>query len=304
MKKVSVIVATYNGQLVIEGTLRSILFQEGVGDLFVLEVIVVDDCSTDATVAIVQSLGISAYTTERNSGGPNRGRNIGLDHATGDYICIADQDDVWESKRIRSLLPLLLNTPIVSSGYTIVDRLTNKKVDKTKRLASVQSAIHYPSNRTFLDRLSKAAGGQNTYLGAIVYSSALKHIRFEEHFGMVDFDWILRLFHQQESVELAESLYTRLVDGSNLSLNEAYRAKDFYYTLLTLEGYEATYPKEVQKAYRRVHGSRARYYYLIGKMAKARFYFLRAGWTPKNVLYYLTTFAGANYVKRKFNVFG
>src|SRR5690606_14350417 len=99
---------------------------------------------------------------------------------------------------------------------------------------------------------------------------------FEENFGMVDYDWGLRLFHNNDSIEVCESLYFRHVEQKNLSLNETYRIKDFYFSLMFIEQYLHLYPKEVKIAYKRIHGSRARYYYLNNNMKLARFYLLRS----------------------------
>ena len=94
MKKcVSVIVTTYNSEESIERTLNSILKQEGIGEVFDIELIVVDDHSTDNTPAILKEFDATILTTAHNTGGPNVGRNMGLKRATGDFICIIDHDD-------------------------------------------------------------------------------------------------------------------------------------------------------------------------------------------------------------------
>ena len=99
MKKVSVIITTYNSEKVIQSTLDSILNQEGINELFELEIIAVDDCSSDHTTAILSKNNISFFSTTSNSGGPNKGRNIALKKATGDYTCIVDHDDIWHSNK-------------------------------------------------------------------------------------------------------------------------------------------------------------------------------------------------------------
>lgn len=301
MKKVSVIVTTYNSELTIEKTIQSILNQDGVNQNFELELIVVDDCSLDKTREILQNYDLLLLSTEVNSGGPNKGRNIGLKNATGDYLCIADHDDVWQKHRILTVIPYLLKVPIVSSGYTLVDQLNNRNI---VRVGSPNKPyLYFARNQTFTDRLTKSLKGQNVY-GSIFFSKKLKDVYFEEHFNQVDYDWILRLFHNNDSIEVCDSLYYRNVSGNNLSLNESYRKTDFYYSLMTIETYEEQYPAQVRKAYLRIHGSRARYYYLMGNMKKARFYFLKSQWGLKTFLYYITSFAGSGIVKKKFNIFG
>ena len=302
MKKISVIITTYNSAKTISNTLNSIINQSNINTDFEIELIVIDDCSTDETYSILKQFHCILLRTEKNTGGPNKGRNMGLQISTGDYICIADQDDIWEKDKIKILLPFLENAPIVTSGYKLINHKQNKELIRVNQ--NEKGFIFYDKNETFLQKLSKSLIGQNTYLGSIIYKAELKNILFEEHFGAVDFDWILNLFHNQSSIEVCLPLYHRLVDGSNLSLNETYRKYDFYYSLLTLEKYEQLYPKEVKISYKKIHGSRARYYYLMGNFKKARFYFLKSQWNLKTLMYYITSFVGHKIVIKKFNVFG
>ncbi|OFY67505.1 MAG: hypothetical protein A3H98_13835 [Bacteroidetes bacterium RIFCSPLOWO2_02_FULL_36_8] len=302
MKNVSVILTTFNGEKTVEKTIDSILNQNGINKEFTIELIAIDDCSSDSTMSILKRKNCVVYNMERNTGGPNKGRNIGIKKATGDYICIADQDDVWEKHKLRALLPHLETVSIVTSGYTLSDKNQKKNIYRFQRNGN--GFIYFNKNETFRKKLAKSTNEQNTYLGSIIYRKELNEILFEEHYGVVDFDWVLRLFHNQTSIEVCDSLYIRNVDENNLSLNEDYRKKDFYYSLIALKDYEEAYPKEVAQGYRKIHGSMARYYYLIGNMKQARFYFLRSDWNLKTLLYYITTFVGSDFVKKKFKIFG
>ena len=301
MKKVSVILTTYNSQKFIEKTINSINKQIGNGSKFELELIVVDDCSTDKTTEILEKYNIDYLSTKTNSGGPNKGRNIGLKAVRGDYICIADHDDEWKENRILTLLPYLEKATIVTSGYTLINKNTGKKIIRVKQ---GKSFIFYEKNSTFIKKLTKSLKGQNTYLGSIIYSGKLKNILFEEQFGVVDYDWILRMFYQNTSIEIGSSLYERYVDGSNLSLEEDYRLKDFEYSLESIKQYKDAYPIEYRISYKKIHGSLARYYYLINNMPRARYYFLKSQYDLKTLMYYITTYFGSNYVRKKFNIFG
>lgn len=304
-KKVTVIVTTYNSANCIQKTLNSILNQEGLGKDFDLELIVVDDCSTDKTVDILKKNNISFLSTDKNSGGPNKGRNIAIKASNGDYICIADHDDVWRKNKIFSQIPFLEKAPIVTSGFTLIDESKNKTIQRVNHSKkNGETVLLFEKNSTFLSKLTKSLSGQNTYLGSIMYRKELKGILFEEKYGVVDFDWVLKLFHANASIEVCDSLYDRFVDGSNLSLNEDYRKKDYDYSLTFIEQYAKRYPKEVSIARQKINGSMARYYYLVDNMKEARRYFLKSGFKLKTVLYFFTTYIGAKYVKKKFNVFG
>ena len=104
MVKVSVILTTYNSESQIQQVIDSILGQDGREEIFKLELLVVDDCSTDNTQDILSANNIKFLTTSKNTGGPNHGRNIALSKCTGDYICISDHDDIWFPHKISKLL--------------------------------------------------------------------------------------------------------------------------------------------------------------------------------------------------------
>lgn len=301
-KTISAIVTTYNSEKTIDRTLRSILNQDGRGTDFDIELIVADDCSTDQTVQRVKQYDAKIISTEQNSGGPNRGRNLALAQATGEYICIVDHDDEWQPNKIGMQLPHLAKVPIVSSGITMIEEFHNKKFDKMS--ADPSGIIYYGKNATFLSHLKKSFNGQFIPLGSLLYWSELKDIRFEENFEVVDYHWTLRLFHQRDSIEVCQPLYNRYVKNTNLSLDDDFQRKNFYYSLMILEEYESQYPTEVRLAYKRIHGLRARYYYLTGNMQKARYFFRRSGNTWKHIAYYLTTYLGANYIRKHRHVYG
>ncbi len=302
MKKISVIIATYNSSKTIERLLVSIFNQTGYLTDFGIEVLLVDDCSTDNTLVLVEQFNVIIFSTGKNTGGPNKSRNIGLENSTGDYICIADHDDEWIKDRLISQISFLKDVPIVTSNFTLIDF----KSDTKRHIgnSSPNGHITFDKNETFKARLQKSKKGQSIYLGSILFDRRLKVHLFEEHFGMVDYDYQLRLFQDNASIEVTKSLYYRHVDDNNLSLDHSYRMKDFYYSLFFIEQYRKDYHHEHKLATRRIHGTRARYHYIIGDMKLARQYFKRSSFNFKTVLFYLTSFYGSKYVKNKYNIFG
>ena len=301
---VSIILTTFNSEDQIQEVIDSIHQQEGRGELFELELLVVDDCSTDATQTILLKNKINFQRTSKNTGGPNHGRNIALSICAGNYICIADHDDIWFSNKIIQLLEVVDLAPIISSGYILSDKSLVKEVSRVNNSVDNLGYILYEKNETFTSKLTKSKVGQQTYLGSIMFCSSLKHILFEEQYGMIDFDWVLKLFNNQKSVEVCDYLYLRKVSGLNLSLNQQYRINDYKYSLQSVAKYKCEYEKEVNLAERRINGSMGRYYYLIGNMTLARVYFLKSRIELKTILYLITTFVGSKIVKRYFKIFG
>lgn len=297
--RITAILTTYNSGPLLDRTVQSVLNQEGAGELFELEVIAVDDLSTDGTLERLKKYPIQVLTNETNSGGPNAGRNKGLKAMTGDYFCIVDHDDQWMPNRLKEVLPLLERAPIVSTGFDVINESRGSVQHKTS-----EGIRSFGKGETFKQKLKRKRQGQNTYLGSLVVSAALKHILFEEVHGKIDFDWVLRIFEGRQSVEVGKALYNRYVDGTNLSLNPTYRRHDYEFSLEVFKKYEAQYPKEVLLGRRRLNSSRGKYFYLMGDMKQARYFLLRGRLAASNVLYFFTTFVGRKWVMKHFTIFG
>ena len=105
---VSVIVPVYNGAAFILSALESIRAQSYAN----LELLVVDDGSTDNTRAVVpQCFPDLQYLYQANRG-PAAARNLGLQHATGEFITFLDADDLWPMGRLSHHLQLLADFPL------------------------------------------------------------------------------------------------------------------------------------------------------------------------------------------------
>ncbi|WP_396613806.1 glycosyltransferase family 2 protein (plasmid) [Haloferax sp. S1W] len=99
MPTVSVIIPTYNRADVLPQSIDSALDQT----LSDVEVIVVDDASSDHTESVVTSYDdprVTYLAHETNQGG-SAARNTGIDVATGDYIALLDSDDKWAPSKLE-----------------------------------------------------------------------------------------------------------------------------------------------------------------------------------------------------------
>lgn len=128
MCKASVIVPAYNAEKYIEQTLDSILSQS-YSDI---EVIVIDDGSTDATADKVRKLAEGdtrvKYIYQQNSGGPAKPRNVGLAAAQGEYIFIFDADDIMFPGKIEKYIDIFLSNnsiDVIFSDFQVIDELGN-----------------------------------------------------------------------------------------------------------------------------------------------------------------------------------
>lgn len=118
-ESVSVIIPVFNGAPFVAKAVASVRAQ-GHGDV---EILVVDDGSTDGTQAVLkrleQSDGIRWF--QRSHGGPARSRNYGIEAARGQYIALLDCDDVWLPGKLAAQLAIMRTRPEVGLVHTDFD---------------------------------------------------------------------------------------------------------------------------------------------------------------------------------------
>ncbi|GAA1984897.1 glycosyltransferase [Microbacterium pumilum] len=117
--RVSVCMATYNGAVYVEHQLRSILSELVEDD----EIIVVDDASTDDTVAVIASIGDPRIrvTPQSVNRGYVRTFETALLAATGDVLLLADQDDEWIPGRRAVLVDAATRSGVAASNLVLLD---------------------------------------------------------------------------------------------------------------------------------------------------------------------------------------
>ena len=129
-KLVSIITPTYNSSKYLSETIDSVLKQSHTN----WEWIIIDDCSNDGTQQIIIEASkldsrIRYLSTRKNTGGPATPRNIGLDNASGEFICFLDSDDVWLPDKIKIQLEQINENDGICSNYNVID--SQSKYQKT-----------------------------------------------------------------------------------------------------------------------------------------------------------------------------
>ncbi|MCK5473113.1 MAG: glycosyltransferase family 2 protein, partial [Planctomycetes bacterium] len=114
MPKVSVIIPTYNRAYIVNNAIGSVLSQS----LSDLEVLVIDDGSTDNTNSVIKNVNDTRvqYYHKKN-GGVSSARNFGMAKAQGQFIAFLDSDDLWPDNFIETLLAKLQTNPEYGLAY-------------------------------------------------------------------------------------------------------------------------------------------------------------------------------------------
>lgn len=121
----SVIINTYNNQKTIIGTLKSVINQTFRN----FELIIVDDCSSDNTVNLVEK---EIYTKKlerikliklKQNKGISGARNVGIKEAVGNYIAFIDGDDIWKKNKLQVQYNYIKesNAEWLFSNYSVID---------------------------------------------------------------------------------------------------------------------------------------------------------------------------------------
>jgi GT2 family glycosyltransferase len=104
--RVSVVIPSYNRADMLEATVRSVLAQT----VAPLEVLVVDDGSTDDTPAVCARFPAPVRTIRQENRGLPGARNRGIAEARGDWIALCDSDDVWRPRKLEIQLAAMART--------------------------------------------------------------------------------------------------------------------------------------------------------------------------------------------------
>jgi len=118
--EVSVIIPTRNRAPLLARALDSVFSQEGLGEQFDLEVIVVDDGSTDSTATVVGEYAQVRGLRFSTSRGVAAARNTGIESSRGAFICFLDDDDVWLPGRLKLQIPAFKRHPEAGAVYSQV----------------------------------------------------------------------------------------------------------------------------------------------------------------------------------------
>lgn len=223
--KFSIIVPNYNKEEYIEETLNSIFNQTYQN----IEVIIIDDGSTDNSLSIIKKYPVKLFHTNRKRAGG--ARNVGINNATGDYILFLDSDDYFtDSQVIERLAHLINDEDIIFLNYT---------KDKFGEITIIQE----PKEDIALKIEKTKSLGCPT---KCFKKALLENIRFPEEQRYEDINFTLEALCKAQSFAYFEdSFFTyRKVEASNTTAEISAEAMiDILEELIKLYRLSIKYPK-------------------------------------------------------------
>ncbi|WP_171051758.1 glycosyltransferase family 2 protein [Alteribacter natronophilus] len=226
---VSVIVPCFNSERWIHETLGSIFDQSYPN----IEVIVVDDGSTDNTKSIVENYTNKVMYYYQKNKGPSAARNLGLKKANGEYIAFLDSDDLWEKEKLSEQIQFLEKNRDVHLVFSNVTVMNEEGV-----------CLYIHSNKVPIDREQLV---KKLFLGQITMNTPTITARKESVISVGGFDeklplredhfFLMLMAHEFKVFHFTKPLVKRRVNEKSMSntvnadnifdLNEPFILKSF-----------------------------------------------------------------------------
>lgn len=222
MPEISVIIPTYNSSRYVTQAVDSVLAQT----FDDLEVIVIDDGSTDDTESVMSRYSSPVRYIKQTNGGVSRARNHGIEESRGRYVAFLDADDTWFPNKLEKQMEAIRSQPsyhVCYSAFLIVDsNLAPIEVNRSKR------------QRTALEDLLMC-GNVVGSICTVIYERSLfsKVGGFDPVLSQcADWDMWVRLAAETDFLYVDEPLVTYRQHETNMSRNAPLLEKD---SLLVLE---------------------------------------------------------------------
>ncbi len=139
---ISVIIPVYNGERYLGAAIESVLAQ----GRYPIEIIVVDDGSTDQSARVAEGYHPLARLYQQAKAGPGAARNLGVAAAQGEFLAFLDADDLWSSDKLERQVALLQQQPTLDMVFGQVEQFISPELGREQSLVlpaqPVMAGIH------------------------------------------------------------------------------------------------------------------------------------------------------------------
>lgn len=296
MLKIDVIIPVYNQEKFIEETIRSVMAQTYPA----IEIIVVDDGSTDQTAKVVSDLiakvlDRSIRLVSKKNGGVGSARNFGLKNSSNPYVAFLDGDDLWDSKKLEKQLQVFEQSKDGKLGVVYCD---NKYINESGNpFGSGRDYRLDPTLRgNILHRLIIGNQVASSASGVLVKRGCFEKLGdFDEKLtSSEDWDMWLRIANEYHYDFVNEALVSIRRHSSNMSGNAQ---RLFLNDLTVLQKFEVSSDKNDLKTNSLIS------YLSRTAISNLKLFFNREGRTRFSPLHLLLKKSPMNYFNLGFSLF-
>lgn len=200
---VSVIIPVYNCEKYLEAAIESILAQT----YQMLEIIVVDDGSTDRSAEITRSFTAVKYF-KISHGGATKALNYGIARCRGDYIAFLDADDLWVEEKLSKQIATFKANPKLEAIFGYIHQFKSPELDQaTKDKIAIPAEMAPGYHKDTILIKTKALYRVGLYDENVVFSDFI--------------DWYLRASEKGlKSLMLKEVVAKRRIHKTNLGIRQ------------------------------------------------------------------------------------
>jgi glycosyltransferase involved in cell wall biosynthesis len=242
--KASIIIPTYNAAWCLADAVESVWNQTRPAD----ELIIVDDCSRDDTMALAATLAsrspipMRVMQLDRNSGGPAKPTNFGIRDAQSEVVGVLDQDDVYTKDAIQKHLESFTLCPEVSFSFGLATVMGASSLIQSEclpdlelgstRISSGCSTRLLPKNK-MLELLLKYSQFVIGFPGFFFSREKAIQRPISETLRIAgDFDFLCSLSFNSEVAYIPEPVYHRRVHNNNLSNDSRTAATEIFHSMI------------------------------------------------------------------------
>jgi len=211
---ISVIIPVFNGEIYLRKAIQSVLDQ----DYKKIQLILVDDGSTDSTSTILERYRDKATIIRQNNSGPGAARNKGIRIATGELIAFLDADDLWPKDNLSQHVAVFAANP----NFDVV-------LGKLQCLRAISPAnevlckTEEETRNSYLDHQLSVPFYSYLFGAAVAKSHVIQSVGYidEQHNLGEDVDWFLRVRESKTTLSKADhiALHYRRHETSLTQLN-------------------------------------------------------------------------------------
>ncbi len=137
---VSIITPVYNSEAFLKQTIESVLIQTYTN----WELILIDDCSTDCSVSIINNYSKKnnrvVLLTNNTNCGPAATRNVGINHSSGEFVAFLDSDDWWLPNKLENQIGFMLAKNI---NFSYTSCVLHKEINKKQVIYKAPKSIDH-----------------------------------------------------------------------------------------------------------------------------------------------------------------
>ena len=207
---ISVLIPVHNGERYLAASIQSVLDQGHAG----LELLVIDNGSTDATADVARSFSSVRYFHLVDKG-LSKALNHGLEQCRGAFLAFLDADDLWSPNRLAIQLEAFAGNPAVEMVFGHVEQFISPELDESAKANLSIRNRHLPGR----------------YRGSMLIrkKSFWRVGPFEPSVDYGEFlDWYMRAVeHKIREVMLPDVVTLRRIHGANLGYTDRHRRIEY-----------------------------------------------------------------------------